>query len=97
MFLVDGIRIINVASVQRFGFVADDNISRSFQEVSYITSEAEFDSGAVVAEFKIHRECDVLYRGSGEACFEFYVNLVKALKESKRVVSISDLHPAKSD
>ena len=98
MFLCDEKRIINTASVERFGFLDNNDFSFSILgTTNYNTSEAKFVNGAVIAEFKIHQAFDVLYRGSGEACFNFYVNLIKALKRGDRVVNIKDLHPAEPD
>lgn len=97
MFLCDERRIINTASVERFAFVDDHDVRVSAFSSDYTTSEATFANGAVIAEFKVHQAYDVLYRGSGKACFKFYLNLIKALEGGNRVVQIKDLHPAEPD
>ena len=94
MFLSDEKRIINTASVQRFGFVDDNDVLNT----SYRMSEPTFANGSVIAEFeKDDQVYEVLYQGSGEACFKFYLNLLQALVRGDRMVVIKDLHPEASD
>ena len=94
MFLFDERRIINTASVQRFGFVDDNDVISSPFHTDYRMSEPTFANGSVIAEFeKDDQVYEVLYQGSGEACFKFYLNLLQALVRGDRMVAIKDLQP----
>ena len=98
MFLYDEKRIINTASVQRFGFVNDDDVRSSIVATTYHMSEPTFANGGVIAEFeKDDQVFELLYNGSGKACLQFYINLIKALERGDRVVEIKSLHPAEPD
>ena len=89
MFLYDEERIINTASVQRFGCA---------ELMHYPLCQPSFAEGYVVAEYNVyHATRDSLYKGSGEECFKFYLNLLQALVRGDRMVAIKDLHPEATD
>ena len=89
MFLYDDKRTINTALVQQFGFTSFDR--------SYFC-EPSFVNGSVIAAFeKDDQVYEVLYEGSGEACWQFYLNLLQALVRGDRMVAIKDLQPKASN
>ena len=62
MFFFDERRIINTASVQRFGFVDDNDVISSPFHTDYRMSEPTFANGSVIAEFeKDDQVYEVLY------------------------------------
>lgn len=93
MFLYDETRIINTASVERFGFTAGHNYP-----LSSPWAQPGYPEGLVIAEFeKDDGSHEILYEGNAEACQKFYLNLVKALAQGDRMVAIKDLQPEASD
>lgn len=93
MFLYDETQIINTASVQRFGFATSIN--------DLLTSPWQFEGtvkGVVIAEFEMYNMSrEILYKGDAEACQKFYQNLLKALAQGDRIVSIESLQPEAVD